>query len=86
MHAAEGYLYAEALLRACDALSLRALVVPGRDLFEVASSALALDGTTLSGRLVEVGRGGPRPWGRDEKNATLVAWLALSGGSGAETG
>jgi hypothetical protein len=77
MHAAEGHLYREALAQACSDEGLEVHRYPNRQLQELASGALhAPEG--LASRLSAMGEGFGPPWTRDQKDAVLVAWLALA--------
>jgi hypothetical protein len=77
MHAAEGELYREALLRASNACGLPVTGVPERDLPDRAAADLGLPVPELRGRLVELGRDSGPPWAQDQRSAALAAWLAL---------
>jgi hypothetical protein len=77
MHQAEGELFRRALLQAGEAHGLRIAGVPERQLQERAAEALELSADELGRRLAEIGRSAGRPWGRDQKDAALAAWLAL---------
>ena len=79
VHAAEGALFREAVAAACRARRVPVLGVPARELTARAAAALRVPVGRLPGRLREAGLALGRPWGRDEKDAFLVAWLALAG-------
>jgi hypothetical protein len=78
LHAAEGEMYRRALVEAVARAGLPVLGVAERDLVDRASKALLLTAAGLPRRLAEIGRPVGPPWGRDEKQAALAAWLALA--------
>ena len=78
IHTADGELFREALLHAAARCSLKPMAVKERELFDFASRALRATPASLTRRVAELGRGLGPPWSRDEKLATLVAWLAAS--------
>jgi hypothetical protein len=79
VHTAEGELYRAAIARAAKNLKWRCVRVPERDLYKLAAKHLHSAEPRLKLRITEMGRSLGSPWGADEKCATLVAWLALTG-------
>jgi hypothetical protein len=79
VHSAEGELYRAAIARAAKNLNLRCVRVPERDLYKLAAKQLRIPVPKLKLRITEMGRAIGSPWSADEKCATLVAWLALTG-------
>jgi hypothetical protein len=79
VHTAEGELYRAAIARAAKNLNWRCVRVPERDLYKVAAQHLHSTEPKLKRRITEMGRSLGSPWSADEKCATLVAWLALTG-------
>jgi hypothetical protein len=79
VHTAEGELYRAAIARAAKNLSWRCVRVPERDLYKLAAKHLRIAEPKLKTRITEMGRALGSPWSADEKCATLIAWLALSG-------
>jgi type IV secretory pathway protease TraF len=79
VHAAEGELYRAAIARAAKNLKWRCVRVPERDLYKLAAKHLHSTEPKLKLRITEMGRSLGSPWSADEKSATLVAWLALTG-------
>ena len=77
MHAAEGELYREVLVRAGESCALPVTGVPERDLPGHAAAGLGIPVSELRLRLVELGRACGPPWGQDQRSAALAAWLAL---------
>lgn len=77
IHTAEGELFREALAHAAGACGLAVTKVRERELFARGSAELAIPIDELQRRLAEMGRAIGPPWRRDEKLASLVAWLAL---------
>ena len=84
IHAAEGEMFREALVRASEECGLAVTKVRERELLERAASALRTPADKLQRRLAELGRPLGPPWTQDQKLATLVALLALSERGGAE--
>ncbi len=78
IHAAEGEMYRDVLVRAGEHLSLRVTGVRERDLLARASEATGRPGAELQRRVAEMGRALGPPWRQDQKLATLVAWVALA--------
>jgi hypothetical protein len=78
VHGAEGALYREAVVRGAEANGLRIARVPARQLQARAATALGIAETAIPARLVETGRRVGRPWAVDQKEATLLAWIALT--------
>ncbi len=77
VHAAEGELYRRALLEASEACHLRVTGVAGREL-EQEGARLGLSAAELRRSLSDAGRAVGRPWTQDQKQAMLLAWLALT--------
>jgi len=78
IHAAEGEMYRDVLVRAGEHLSLRVTGVRERDVLARASEATGRPGAELQRRVAEMGRSLGPPWRQDEKLATLVAWVVLA--------
>lgn len=80
IHAAEGELYRQAIVLACQECGLAARLVPARDaanqLAEVAGLSPGKIESHLAGLRAVVGA----PWGQDQKLAMLAAWCALADG------
>ncbi len=78
VHAAEADLYRRVFAEAGEAvLGATPLRVPASELTARAASALRLTRTQLAERLAAMGKASGRPWTVDQKEAALVAWLAL---------
>jgi hypothetical protein len=73
-HALEGL----PLAQACQALGLRVARIPQRELPARAAAALRESPQRLAATLKALGRGMGPPWGADQKDATLLAWLLLA--------
>ena len=78
IHAAEGEMYRDVLVRASEHLSLRVTGVRERDVLARAAEATGRTASELQRRVAEMGRALGPPWRQDEKLATLVAWVALA--------
>jgi hypothetical protein len=77
MHKAEGVLFRDAVARAATACSLRLLGIPEKHLDEHAERALATSVTSLRKTIASLGKSAGPPWGKDQKDASLAAMIAL---------
>ncbi|HEV2388725.1 MAG TPA: hypothetical protein VGS20_15890 [Candidatus Acidoferrales bacterium] len=80
IHTAEGHLFREALAQAARSFDLPVIGVPERELSARGAAQLGVPPGKLQARVKEMGCDVGRPWGANEKQATLVAWLALAAG------
>ena len=78
MHKAEGELFRDALLRGGEACGLPTLPIPEKELARRAGSALRRSEAEIQEQLAALGKSAGSPWGRDQKDAALAAWIALS--------
>lgn len=78
VHAAEGELYRQVLLRASEECRLPVQRVPAKELPALAARALGVTPERLGARLAALGRAAGRPWARDQKESALAAWIALA--------
>ena len=79
MHKAEGVLFRDALARAATASGLRLVGIPEKQLEEHAERVLATPLGTLRKRLASLGKSVGPPWGKDQKDVSLAAMIALQG-------
>jgi hypothetical protein len=79
MHKAEGVLFRDALARAAGACGLRFLGIPEKQLDEQAERALATSVNSLRKTIASLGKSVGPPWGKDQKDASLAAMIALQG-------
>jgi hypothetical protein len=79
MHKAEGVLFRDALARAAEACGLRFLGIPEKQLDEQAERALATSVNSLRKTIALLGKSVGPPWGKDQKDASLAAMIALQG-------
>lgn len=79
IHTAEGELFRGALVHAAEQLGIPVVGVREREITEVAANELGLPPGAIVKTINELGRTLGPPWRQDEKLATLVAWLALTG-------
>lgn len=77
-HAAEGEMFRNAITIACKSHGLPVVGLRERELFVRGAPELGLSIIELRDRLTELGRRVGPPWRQDEKQAALVAWLALA--------
>jgi hypothetical protein len=77
IHAAEGEMFRDVLVRAAERLSLRVTGVRERDVLARAAQATGRPAPELQRRVAEMGRALGPPWRQDEKLATLAAWVTL---------
>jgi hypothetical protein len=78
VHTAEGELFRNVLAEAGEHHGLAITRVRERDLFAKAATDLRLPVDDLRHRLTEIGRTVGPPWAEDQRNAALIAWLALA--------
>jgi hypothetical protein len=78
VHAAEGELYRRVFAEAGAALGARPTRVAPDALERSVAAALGLTPAKLAARLASLGKASGRPWAADQKQAALVAWLALA--------
>jgi len=79
MHKAEGALFRDALARAAGACGLRVLGIPEKQLDEQAERTLASSANNLRKTIALLGKSVGPPWGKDQKDASLAAMIALLG-------
>ena len=77
IHTADGEFFREALSHAAKKAMLALSTIRERELFATAASTLKRQALALNRFLNELGKPLGSPWTRDEKFATLAAWLAL---------
>ena len=77
MHQAEGVLFRDALIYGARECGLKVIEVPEKTLLPYAENALALPLPSLSKTITTLGKQAGPPWGKDQKDATLAAMIAL---------
>ena len=77
MHKAEGELFRDALARAVGACNLKLVPIPEKRLDEQAVKALHASASSLRARVGALAKSVGPPWGKDQKDAALAAWIAL---------
>jgi hypothetical protein len=78
IHAAEGEMFRDVLVRASEHFSLPVTGVRERDVLARAAEATGVAAPELQRRVAEMGRALGPPWRQDEKLATLAAWTVLA--------
>jgi hypothetical protein len=78
MHKAEGVLFRDVLARAAESCGLRLVEIPEKQLTDFAEKALSAPATTLAKKITMLGKSVGPPWGKDQKDATLSALVALN--------
>lgn len=78
MHKAEGVLFREVLADAARACELMLATVPEKTLLEHAESKLTISQDRLFETVAALGKTVGAPWGKDQKDATLAAMIALN--------
>ncbi len=81
IHTADGNHFREALAAACAALKVPLARIRQRDLPAEAARALKRTSKELAATIARLGRAAGSPWGADQKNAALLAWLLLARGT-----
>jgi hypothetical protein len=79
IHTADGELFREAVLHACEKCGLAMYAVKEKEVQDRAGQALRLSAIELGARLADLGRTYGSPWTQDEKLAVVAAWLAMAG-------
>jgi hypothetical protein len=79
MHKAEGVLFRDALSRAARTCALTLVEVPEKQLDEHAERALDTSLNSARKTIASLGKSVGAPWGKDQKDATLAAMIALQG-------
>ncbi len=79
MHKAEGALFRDVLALAAEKCGVRFIGVSEKQLEQVAVQSLATPITKLRMTIAELGKSIGPPWGKDQKDATLAAMIALLG-------
>ena len=77
MHKAEGALFQNALVRAAEKCKLNTFPVLEKELMAQASSQLKMPADLLVQKIAALGKPIGAPWGRDQKDAALIALMAL---------
>jgi hypothetical protein len=77
MHQAEGVLFREALAAATERAGLPLVALREKDLPALAARALGKAPAALAREVAALGRPLGPPWGRDQKDAALAAWVGL---------
>jgi len=72
-------LFRDALARAAEACGLRFRGIPEKQLGEEAVRALDTSMESLRKTIISLGKSVGPPWGRDQKDASLAAMIALRG-------
>jgi hypothetical protein len=79
MHKAEGVLFRDALARAATTCGVKLFAIPEKQLDEHAERALATSVNSLRKTILSLGKSVGAPWGKDQKDASLAAMIALQG-------
>ena len=77
MHKAEGALFRDALIRAAEACHLAVVAIPEKQLAAQALKILKTRANDLSDTISTLGKSVGPPWGKDQKEATVAALVAL---------
>ena len=77
MHKAEGALFQNALVRAAEKCKLNTFPIPEKELMAQASSQLGTRAGLLVKKIAALGKPIGAPWGKDQKDAALIALMAL---------
>jgi hypothetical protein len=77
MHKAEGVLFRDVLARAATGCGLRFVGIPEKELMRHAELALETSMNSLARTIASLGKSVGAPWGKDQKEASLAAMIAL---------
>jgi hypothetical protein len=86
IHTADGELFRESVMRACERAGIAVTRIKERELVEIAAKSSRMSQPVLLRRIAKLGKPMGPPWTQDEKFATLGAWLALGGAGGGKQG
>jgi hypothetical protein len=78
MHKAEGVLFRDALVRASSECGLKCVEILEKQVDQQAEAILATPLTDLRKTLASLGKAAGPPWGKDQKDASLAAMIALA--------
>ena len=76
IHAAEGALFRQALIAACEACGLRVIPIREREVWIQAADRFGLDSDALRKQIAALGKALGPPWSEDQKLATAAALAA----------
>lgn len=76
IHTADGELFRDVVLHACEHCNLLPFTVKEKEVLERVGKASHMSPKELGVRLVDLGRTCGSPWTQDEKLAAAAAWLA----------
>ena len=82
IHTADGDHFREALAESCGRCGLEVVRVRQRELLDRAATVLRKPPARIEATVRDLGRPLGAPWGADQKQATLLGWLLLAGGTG----
>jgi hypothetical protein len=77
MHQAEGVLFREALIKAAQQCSVPVVAINEKVLLQDAAISLKTSADKLQKKIVALGKMAGAPWGKDQKDAAVVAMVAL---------
>ncbi len=77
IHAAEGHLFSQAIVAACQSCGVHPVTVRLRDIWGKAAAACEMEEKELRGAVDNIRKTVGPPWSRDQKIATVAALLAL---------
>ncbi len=77
MHKAEGVLFQNALVRAAEKCKLKTLSVFEKELMVQAAKQFGARSDTLVQKIAGLGKSVGAPWGKDQKDAALIALMVL---------
>jgi len=80
IHTADGEHYRDALDAASKGCGFPSFRIRQRELAERAAGTLKRPADEIQARVAAFGKAVGPPWGADQKQASLLAWLALAGG------
>jgi len=78
IHTAEGELFRDVLVQACEHCSLPVIRIRERECWDRGAVALHLSSEDLELMIKDIGRSIGSPWRQDEKLASLAGWIALA--------
>ena len=78
LHTAEGELFRNVIIAACNSRGLPVLGVKEKELPARSTDELGMTEAVIQQNLARMGKTISPPWQQDQKSASLVAWMALA--------
>ena len=77
MHKAEGVLFRDVLVKATNESGIKLVAIPEKSLQAIAEKQLGLTSPAISSTIAALGKSVGPPWGKDQKESAIAAWIGL---------